>query len=65
MKLPCDCNCKELVKNINDIVKDYGFTKNENLKKKLEYSRNKANFFNGVIDCIVANFPCLFEDVMV
>jgi hypothetical protein len=42
-KLPCDCNCEEMLKDITGIMKEFGINKNEKLKKKLQYSRKKAN----------------------
>jgi len=37
-KLPCDCNCEV-------VMKDLGINKNEMLKKKLQHSRKKTNLF--------------------
>jgi hypothetical protein len=44
-KLPCDCNCEEVMKDFTMLMKEMGIKKNEKLKKKLEQSRKKSNLF--------------------
>jgi len=44
-KLPCDCNCEVVMKDLIVILKDLGINKNEKLKKKLQHSRKKTNLF--------------------
>jgi len=44
-KLPCDCNCEVVMKDLTVILKDLGINKNEKLKKKLQHSRKKTNLF--------------------
>lgn len=53
-KLRCDCNCEEMLKDITGIMKEFGVNKNEKLKKKLQYSRKKANLFMVllVVSCL-------------
>lgn len=44
-KLPCDCNCEVVMKELTVMLKDLGMKKNEKLKKKLQHSRKKTNLF--------------------